>query len=76
MTGRQYADDVCVCGQHADDIPACGRRADDIRTTYVIRHLKSPTKSHSRVVRTSSARRLHGVHPSYARDFSSQTISS
>ena len=44
----------------------CGRRADDVRTTYVIRHLKSPTKSHSRVVRTSSARRPHVVCMSYA----------
>ena len=45
----------------------CGRRADDVRTTYVIRHLKSPTKSHSRVVRTSSARRPHVVCTSSAR---------
>ena len=55
MTGRRYADDVCMCGQHAYDIPACGWCVDDVRTTYVICHLKSPMKSHSRVVCTSSA---------------------
>ena len=45
----------------------CGRHADDVRTTYVIRHLKSPTKSHSRVVRTSSAHRPRIVCTSSAR---------
>ena len=39
----------------------CRRHADDVRMTYVIRHLKSPTKSHSRVTHTSSARRLRVV---------------
>ena len=67
MTGRRCADDVCMCGQHVDDIPACERCADDVRTTYVIRHLKSPTKSHSRVVRTSSAHRPRIVCTSSAR---------
>ena len=67
MTGRRCADDMCMCEQHVDDIPACERCADDVRTTYVIRHLKSPTKSHSRVVRTSSARRLHVIRTSSAR---------
>ena len=46
----------------ANDVQmTCGRRADDIRMTYVICHLKSPTKSHSRVVHTSSSRRPHVV---------------
>ena len=45
----------------------CGRRADDVWMTYVICHLKSPTKSHSRVIRTSSARRLHVIRTSSAR---------
>ena len=44
----------------------CGRRADDVRTTYVICHLKSPTKSHSRVIRTSSACRPRIVRTSSA----------
>ena len=44
----------------------CGWCADDVRTMYVIRHLKSPTKSHSRVIRTSSARRPHIVRTSSA----------
>ena len=42
-----------------DDIPTCGRHADDIWTTYVIHQPKSPTKSHSHVVRMSSTHRTH-----------------
>ena len=45
----------------------CRRRADDVRMTYVICHLKSPTKSHSRVIRTSSTRRPRVVRASYTR---------
>ena len=66
MTGRRCGDDVCMCGQHVDDIPACEGRADDVRMTYIIRHLKSPTKSHSRVVHTSSACHPRVVCMSYA----------
>ena len=44
----------------------CGRCAYDVRMTYVIRHLKSPTKSHSHVIRTSSARRPRVVRTSSA----------
>ena len=67
MTGRRCADDVCMCGQHADDVPACGQRVDNVRMTYVIRQPKSPTKSHSRVIRMSSTHHLHVIHASYAR---------
>ena len=59
LTMRSAADDVQMTYTPADDIQACGRCADDMRMTYVIRQLKSPTKSHSRVVRAPSARRLH-----------------
>ena len=45
----------------------CRQCADDVRTTYVIRHLKSPTKSHSCVVCTSSACHPRVVCMSYAR---------
>ena len=46
-----------TCRWHTCLRMTCGRHADDVRTTYVIRHLKSPTKSHSHVIRTSSAHR-------------------
>ena len=69
---RSAADDVQMMYMPADDVHACGRCVDDVRMTYVIRQLKS----HSCVIHTSSAHRLHIVHASYARDFSSQTISS
>ena len=76
MTGRRYADDVCMCGQHADDIPACGRRPDDVchPPPEISNEVSLSCRPH--VIRASSARRLHVVRPSYARDFSSQTISS
>ena len=65
---RSGADDVrMTCRRCADDVCMCGRCADDVRTTYVIRQLKSPTKSRSRVVCTSSARRPHVVRASSAR---------
>ena len=50
-TCRQCADDVCMCRQ----------RADNVWTTYVIHQPKSPTKSRSHVIRTSSACHLHVV---------------
>ena len=70
MTGRRYADDVCMCGQHADDIPACGRCADDMRMTCrrrmssatwnLQRSLTLVLSAHRpRVICTSSARRTH-----------------
>ena len=49
---------------------------DNVRTTYVICQLKSPMKSHSRVIRTSSACRLHVVCTSSAARFQPQNISS
>ena len=42
----------------ADEVWMTYMPADDVRMTYVIRQLKSPTKSHSRVVHTSSAARF------------------
>ena len=45
----------------ADDVCVCRCRVDDVRMTYVIHQPKSPTKSRSHVVRTSSAHRLHIV---------------
>ena len=45
----------------ADDVPTCGRCADDVQMTYVIHQPKSPMKSHSRVIRTSSAHHPHVI---------------
>ena len=50
---------------------ACGWRPDDICHLPV----KSHPKSHSRVIRMSSAGHLHVVRTSSARDFNSQNIS-
>ena len=54
----------------------CRWCADDMQMTYVIRQLKSPMKSHSRVIRTSSTHRLHIVCMSSAARFQPQNISS
>ena len=55
MTGRQCADDVCVCRQHADDVPACRQCADDIC------HLPAQISNE-----VSLSCRLHIVRASYA----------
>ena len=55
---RSAADDMQTMYMPADNVHACGQYADDVQMTYVIRQLKSPTKSHSRVVCTSSAARF------------------
>ena len=55
------ADDVpmmCAC---ADDMQMTYPPADDVRMTYVICQPKSPTKSHSCVIRTLSVHRPHVV---------------
>ena len=59
------ADDVWITYPPADDVPddvpTCGRHADDIPDDICHLPAKSPTKSHSHVVRMSSARHPHVV---------------
>ena len=78
MTYGWSADDMCVCGWHADDTRCstswnwatqasvqmtCGWHPDDICHLPV----KSHPKSHSRVIRTSSACHLHVIRTSSTR---------
>ena len=58
---RWCADDIHACGQCADHIPACEWRVDDVPDDTCHPPAKSPTKSHSRVIRTSSAHRPHEI---------------
>ena len=72
VTMRSAADDMWMTYPPADDMqmtypPADDMQMDDVWTTYVIRQPKSPMKSHSCVVHTSSTCRLHVIHTSSAR---------
>ena len=55
------ADDVRMTYMPADDVWMMYPPTDNVRMTYVIRQLKSPMKSHSRVIHTSSASHPHIV---------------
>ena len=72
MSSAHGVDDMWMtCGQHLDVICTwCGQHADNVWMTSV----KSHPKSHSRVIRASSAYRLHIICTLSARDFSPQTI--
>ena len=81
LTMRNSADDVQMTYVPADDMQMMYMPADDMwmtylpaddvrmmfRMTYVIRQPKSPTKSRSRVICTSSVHRPLVVHMSSAR---------
>ena len=61
------ADNMRMTYMPADDMQMTYLPADNVRMTYVICQPKSPTKSRSCVVRTSSAHRPHVVCASSAR---------
>ena len=56
---RSSADDVRMTYTPADNMQMMYSPADDVWMTYVIWQPKSPMKSHSRVICTSSACHLH-----------------
>ena len=80
LTMRSVADDVRMMYTPADDMRMMYMPADDVPDDVPddICHppAKSPMKSHSCVVCTSSACHLHIIRMSSTQDFSSQTISS
>ena len=65
-----------TCRWHTCLQTTSGWCADDVQTTYVICQLKSPTKSHSRVVCMSSVHHPHVICTLSAARFQSQNISS
>ena len=52
---RWHVDDICACRRCVDDVHACGQHADDVPDDICHPPAKSPMKSHSRVICTSSA---------------------